>query len=111
MASEVAGLALTRGPLSARVSSRRRLISVWLRQLVRPGVSFGFLVLSRLFTRLALAARALLILALTFGTTLRQDWQTAGLQLIYAAIYAALLAGVAANRYSADALFRRDAQR
>ena len=39
-----------------------------------------------------LVAGSLLILALTFGTTLRQDWSTAGVQLIYAAIYAALLA-------------------
>jgi len=38
-----------------------------------------------------LVAGSLLILALTFGTTLRQDWSTAGVQLIYAAIYAALL--------------------
>ena len=43
-------------------------------------------------TRYALASGALLILALTFGTTLRQDWETAGLQLTYALVFCALLA-------------------
>ena len=68
----------------------------------------GTLVLVGLFTRLALSGGALLILVLTFGTTLQQDWNTAGLQLIYAAIYAALLAYLSANRYSLDALFHRE---
>jgi thiosulfate dehydrogenase [quinone] large subunit len=59
-----------------------------------------------MFTRLALSGGALLMLVLTFGTTLRQDWNTAGLQLIYAVVYAALLACLSANRYSIDRLLQ-----
>lgn len=67
----------------------------------------GFFLLVGLFTRPALVGGAVLILILTFGTTLRQDWETAGLQLIYAVLYAILLALHAGNRYSLDTLFRR----
>lgn len=70
--------------------------------------AIGILVLAGLFTRFALSAGALLILVLTFGTTLHQDWETAGLQLIYAAVYAGLLASRSANHYSADTLFHRN---
>jgi len=68
----------------------------------------GLLVLIGLFTRVALALGALLILVLTFGSSLLQNWDVAGLQLIYAAVYAALLAWVSANRFSVDALIHRD---
>ena len=64
----------------------------------------GFFLLIGLFTRVALALGALLILALTFGTCLLQNWSAAGDQLIYAAVYAALLAFINANRFSLDAL-------
>jgi thiosulfate dehydrogenase [quinone] large subunit len=67
----------------------------------------GFLLLVGLRTRAALIGGALLIFVLTFGTTLRQDWETAGLQLIYAAIYATLLAFHERDTYSTDALLSR----
>jgi thiosulfate dehydrogenase (quinone) large subunit len=67
----------------------------------------GFLLLLGLFTRFALVSGSLLILVLMFGTTLRQDWSTAGVQLIYAAVYAALLALVRWNDYSLDQLMLR----
>jgi thiosulfate dehydrogenase [quinone] large subunit len=67
----------------------------------------GFLLLIGLRTRASLIGGALIILVLTFGTTLRQDWETAGLQLIYAAIYATLLAFHEHDAYSADALLSR----
>jgi len=66
--------------------------------------AIGLLVLIGLFSRVALSAGALLILLLTFGTTLRQDWETAGLQLIYAVVYAALLALRGYDTLSADSL-------
>jgi thiosulfate dehydrogenase (quinone) large subunit len=66
--------------------------------------AIGIFVLLGLFTRFSLAAGALLILVLTFGTALRQDWEVAGLQLIYAAVYAMLLAFSSFNRYSVDTL-------
>ena len=52
----------------------------------------------------AIVAGIILMLALTFGSTLRQDWQTAGLQLIYSFIYAVLLASVRWDRYGVDGL-------
>jgi thiosulfate dehydrogenase [quinone] large subunit len=70
--------------------------------------AIGLLVLVGFLNRVALSAGALLILVLTFGTALRQDWDTAGLQLIYAIIYAALLAFSQYNAFSADALLRRN---
>jgi thiosulfate dehydrogenase (quinone) large subunit len=68
----------------------------------------GLLVVIGLFTRVALSLGALLILVLTFGSCLLQNWDVAGLQLIYAAIYAALLAWVSADRFSLDSLLHRE---
>jgi thiosulfate dehydrogenase (quinone) large subunit len=67
----------------------------------------GIFILLGLFTRHFLAAGALLILVLTVGAGLRQDWEIAGLQVIYAAVYAMLLAFSSANRYSIDNLYER----
>jgi thiosulfate dehydrogenase [quinone] large subunit len=68
----------------------------------------GLFLLIGLFTRAALILGALLILVLTFGTCLLQNWLVAGDQLIYAAVYAVLLAFVSANRFSLDTLVHRD---
>jgi len=68
--------------------------------------ALGLLILLGLATRFALVAASLTILALTFGSTLRQDWESAGLQLIYAAIYAALLTFRTENVYSLDGIRR-----
>ncbi|MGA7524740.1 MAG: DoxX family membrane protein [Acidobacteriaceae bacterium] len=67
----------------------------------------GFFLLVGLCARLALLGGSLLILVLMFGTTLRQDWNTAGIQLLYAAVYAALLAFDRWNEYSLDRLLSR----
>ena len=64
----------------------------------------GLLVLIGLGTRYALAVGALLIFVLTFGTTLRQDWDTAGLQLGYALVFSLLLIWREWNGLSLDAL-------
>jgi thiosulfate dehydrogenase (quinone) large subunit len=68
--------------------------------------ALGLLILLGLATRFAVVAASLTILVLTFGSTLRQDWESAGLQLIYAAIYAALLAFRSENVYSVDEIRR-----
>jgi thiosulfate dehydrogenase (quinone) large subunit len=68
---------------------------------------FGVLLLIGLATRIALIGGSLLMIALTFGTTLRQDWNTASTQLIYGALYAALLAFCSQNDYSLDILLFR----
>jgi thiosulfate dehydrogenase (quinone) large subunit len=68
----------------------------------------GLLVLVGIRTRLALVAGSLLILSLTFGSTLNQDWESAGLHLIYAIVYASLLAFRYHNSFSADGLLQRN---
>ena len=62
----------------------------------------GLLIIVGFRTREALVAGALLMLALTFGTALRQDWDVAGVQLLYSAVYAALIAALRYNRLSVD---------
>ena len=64
----------------------------------------GLLVLLGLWTRLALVAGSLLIITLTFGSTLKQDFSAAGIQLTYAAVYALLLAFRQYNAFSIDGL-------
>jgi thiosulfate dehydrogenase [quinone] large subunit len=71
----------------------------------------GLLVLLGLWTRYALAGGALLIFVLTFGTALRQDWETAGLQLTYALIFGALLAFRQWNTLSFDVLLDKNRER
>lgn len=58
-------------------------------------------------TRVALFAGTVLMLALMFGTTLRQDWATAGIQLNYSFIYCLLLAGIRFDHHGADSLLDR----
>lgn len=67
----------------------------------------GFLILIGLRTREALVCGALLMLALTFGTALRQDWDVAGIQLLYSVTYVALIAGLRYNALSVDELVLR----
>jgi thiosulfate dehydrogenase [quinone] large subunit len=67
----------------------------------------GLLVLLGLGLRGALVAGTVLMLVLEFGTCLRQDWNTAGTQLLYIGLYAALLATLHCDRYSADGCRRR----
>ena len=62
----------------------------------------GIAILLGLFTRIALALGALEIIILTFGISLTQNWSVAGLQMIYAIVYAILLAFAEYNRWSLD---------
>jgi uncharacterized membrane protein YphA (DoxX/SURF4 family) len=73
----------------------------WLEALI------GLLILCGAFTGIALVAGALLIAVLTFGSTLHQDWDVTGLQLIYAAVYFILIAFRRYNTLSLDRLFQR----
>lgn len=70
-------------------------------------LTVGLLLLLGLFTRLALAAGALLMVALTFGTTSVQNWNGAGTQLTYSFIFFAMLWLVEANTFSLDQLLSR----
>jgi len=68
----------------------------------------GLLLILGLFTRTSLVLGALLIGALTFGTTLRQDWGVAGLQVTYSLVYFVLLfLREKNNRLSLDAWLAR----
>lgn len=67
----------------------------------------GLLILLGAATRPALIAGALLMAVLTFGVSLVQDWNVAGLQLIYAVVYFLLLAFIGYNRWSVDGLTAR----
>lgn len=66
----------------------------------------GVLITLGLFTRWALTLGGLLITALIFGTALRNDWPTVGIQMIYAITYYLLLLNRSDNGFSLDALFR-----
>lgn len=70
-------------------------------------LTVGLLLILGVFTRFALAAALLLMMVLMFGVTLKQEWSTAGLQLTYAFILAALLFGRAEYDRTWPALFRR----
>jgi thiosulfate dehydrogenase [quinone] large subunit len=62
----------------------------------------GSAVLLGFRARYALTAGAILMLALTFGSTLRQDWQVSGIQLTYSFMYSVLIATSRFNGYSLD---------
>jgi thiosulfate dehydrogenase (quinone) large subunit len=67
----------------------------------------GAAVLIGFQTRRALIAGSALMLVLVFGTSLRQDWPTAGVQLIYSLVYAFLLGLLDLNCYCVDSLLDR----
>ena len=65
----------------------------------------GFCVLFGFQTKRALISGFVLMLVLTFVSTLRQDWPTVGIQLMYSLVYSLLLAGMPVNYYSIDIRF------
>src|ERR1700689_4176660 len=68
-------------------------------------LALGVLTTLGLFTRWALALGALMIAVLVFGTAMRSDWNTVGVQMIYAITYYLLLVNLSENRFSLDGLF------
>jgi len=71
----------------------------------------GLLILFGAFTRLALIAGALVMIALTSGICLRQDWNVAGLQLIYSTVYFLMIAMMRYNGFSVDRLVAQTRER
>jgi thiosulfate dehydrogenase [quinone] large subunit len=59
-----------------------------------------------LFTRWTLIAGGLWMIALVFGTTIRQDYPTVAIQLLYALLFFVLQLWESSNRMSLDALIR-----
>lgn len=62
----------------------------------------GLLLLIGLKTRLALITASLLMMVLTFGSALVQDWTAAGAQLMYALVFSVLLFLRRYNAWSLD---------
>jgi thiosulfate dehydrogenase (quinone) large subunit len=83
--------------------------SVWAFGLTLPAIEggLGLLLLIGLRTRAALIAASALIIVLTFGSSLLQDWATVGIQLTYAVVYAVLLFLHRYNGWSVDAWMAR----
>ena len=68
--------------------------------------TIGLLLLLGLFTRGALLAGAAVMIVLMAGASLAQDWDVAGIQLIYCFIYFVLLTYRERDFYSFDTWFR-----
>lgn len=64
----------------------------------------GLMILLSLWLRAALVAGTALMLILQFGTCLRQDWNAAGIQLIYIGFYASLLATFQYHAHSGEGM-------
>jgi thiosulfate dehydrogenase [quinone] large subunit len=68
----------------------------------------GVLIFFGLFTRWALVIAQLLIAALIFGTSLRSDWVTVSIQMIYAIALYLALANLDDNCCALDRLFGKN---
>jgi thiosulfate dehydrogenase [quinone] large subunit len=68
-------------------------------------MALGALLSVGLYTRWTLTLSGLMITTLVFGTAMRSDWTTVGVQMIYAIAYYLLLLNRSANRFSLDARF------
>lgn len=66
----------------------------------------GAAVLVGLQTRRALQAGSILMLVLMFGSSLREDWSTVGIQLTYSVVYCILIAGARFDGFGIDSLKR-----
>jgi thiosulfate dehydrogenase (quinone) large subunit len=66
----------------------------------------GTLLCLGLFTRWTLIAGGLWMVALVFGTTIRQDYATVAIQLLYSLLFFVLQVWESSNRISLDALMR-----
>jgi len=62
----------------------------------------GAAVLFGLQTRRALQAGSILMMVLMFGSSLREDWSTVGIQLTYSVVYCILIAGVSFDAFGID---------
>jgi thiosulfate dehydrogenase [quinone] large subunit len=67
----------------------------------------GVLLLAGLWTRWALTAGALLMIALVFGTALRNEWNILFLQMFYSFLYFVLLMCRQYDSFSVDGLLKK----
>jgi thiosulfate dehydrogenase [quinone] large subunit len=73
-----------------------RLCAADCQTLVGASVLFGFQ------TQRALISGSVLMLVLTFGSTLRQDWPTVRIQITYSLVCSLLLVGIGFDSYGID---------
>jgi thiosulfate dehydrogenase (quinone) large subunit len=85
----------------------RGFVHVFLVVLPSAETILGAFIILGLLTRWALTLGGLLITALVFGTALRSDFSTLGIQMIYAIAYYLLLANLTDDYISVDTLLRR----
>lgn len=83
------------------------MLPVFARVLPPVETALGLLLILGLWTRFALIAGGLVITMLAIGTNLAQDWNVAGLQLIYAFVYYYLLVHRNLNSASVDGMMGR----
>jgi len=78
--------------------------------LILPIVEFtvGLLLITGLFTRAALIAGSIAMLALIFGSSLIEKWEWVTFQMFYGLYFALLLAYIGHNQYSVDAILKRN---
>ena len=68
----------------------------------------GLALILGVFTRWTLVAASLLMSILIFGTSLRSDWATVGLQMIYVLAFFVALFFLEHNQYSLDRFIHRE---
>ena len=90
----------------------KTILPLWLVQpfgYVLPFVELviGILLIAGLFSRATLVAGALLMTALTFGSSMQSNWDAVGTQLLYAVVFSLLLFLRRYNSISLDAFLKR----
>ena len=83
------------------------LVSVW--ATVLPFVEFGIglLLILGLYTYKTSIAGALLIIILLFGSCMTEQWEWAGMQLIYALIFGILISQIENNDWSINNILKK----
>jgi thiosulfate dehydrogenase (quinone) large subunit len=67
----------------------------------------GLTLILGVFTRISLICGTVFMMALTIGVTANQQWDLAGLQLLYSLVFFVLLFLVEYNQFSLDAALRQ----
>jgi thiosulfate dehydrogenase (quinone) large subunit len=67
----------------------------------------GLTLILGVFTRISLACGAVFMMALTIGVTANQQWDLAGLQLLYSLVFFVLLFLLEYNQFSLDTALRQ----
>jgi len=83
------------------------LVTAWGSVLPFLEFGIGLLLILGLFTYRASIAGAIIIIILLFGSTLIENWDWAGMQMIYGLFFYFLISNVEKNTWSIDNLIRK----